>query len=190
MGSSGPLSIQQTRSPLTVRLKRLGPSPSSRLLQRRPEAFLLPQSAMARPCSSSIPCISRATGAKPQATSGNARGRTPTAHSRRRNGERYSGSGKVVTVIAGDFNTDPTDARFASEQTFALLREKFVWLGSPVIRTCDRPGERPLPDACFDGSGRWSYEISPASRFPSMESATISRSCSQSLSTERTNESS
>jgi hypothetical protein len=38
----------------------------------------------------------------------------------------YSRSAKVVTVIAGDFNTDPTDARFASEGTFVLLREKFV----------------------------------------------------------------
>ena len=39
----------------------------------------------------------------------------------------YSESGKIVTVIAGDFNTDPTDARFASEETFSLLREKFAW---------------------------------------------------------------
>jgi hypothetical protein len=39
----------------------------------------------------------------------------------------YSGSARVVTIIAGDFNTDPTDARFASEGTFALLRDKFVW---------------------------------------------------------------
>ena len=39
----------------------------------------------------------------------------------------YSGSGKAVTVIAGDFNTDPTDARFASEQTFAMFRKNFAW---------------------------------------------------------------
>ena len=32
-------------------------------------------------------------------------------------------------VIAGDFNIDPTDARFASEATFALLREKLSGLG-------------------------------------------------------------
>ena len=25
----------------------------------------------------------------------------------------YSGTANVVTIIAGDFNTDPTDARFA-----------------------------------------------------------------------------
>jgi len=40
-----------------------------------------------------------------------------------------SGSAKVVTVIAGDFNTDPTNTQFASEGTFALLREKFIWPG-------------------------------------------------------------
>ena len=39
----------------------------------------------------------------------------------------YSANARIVTVIAGDFNTDPTDARFASEGTFALLREKFAW---------------------------------------------------------------
>ena len=39
----------------------------------------------------------------------------------------YSGGAKVVTIVAGDFNTDPTDARFPSEKTFALLKEKFAW---------------------------------------------------------------
>jgi hypothetical protein len=59
----------------------------------------------------------------------------------------YSGSAKVVTVLAGDFNTDPTDARFASEGTFVLLREKFI-LGVgkyPAIGTRDKPGKWPLP---------------------------------------------
>jgi endonuclease/exonuclease/phosphatase family metal-dependent hydrolase len=35
----------------------------------------------------------------------------------------YSSSAKVITIITGDFNTDPTNARFASEGTFAVLRE-------------------------------------------------------------------
>jgi endonuclease/exonuclease/phosphatase family metal-dependent hydrolase len=39
----------------------------------------------------------------------------------------YSESANVVTIIAGDLNTDPTDARFATEKTFSLLRKKFVW---------------------------------------------------------------
>jgi endonuclease/exonuclease/phosphatase family metal-dependent hydrolase len=34
----------------------------------------------------------------------------------------YSTDAKVVTVIAGDFNTDPTDPRFAEEKTFGMLR--------------------------------------------------------------------
>jgi L-serine deaminase len=34
----------------------------------------------------------------------------------------YSGGAKVVTIVAGDFNTDPTDARFASEKTFAVVK--------------------------------------------------------------------
>jgi hypothetical protein len=65
----------------------------------------------------------------------------------------YSGSAKVVTVIAGDFNTDPTDARFASEGTFALLREKFVWSREkvPVSERVTNPAKGRYPDACFDG---------------------------------------
>jgi endonuclease/exonuclease/phosphatase family metal-dependent hydrolase len=65
----------------------------------------------------------------------------------------YSGSPKVVTVIAGDFNTDPTDARFASEETFALLREKFVWSWEtvPISERVTNPAKNRYPDACFDG---------------------------------------
>ena len=33
----------------------------------------------------------------------------------------------------GDFNTDPTDARFAFEGTFAVLREKFAWSWENVL---------------------------------------------------------
>ena len=65
----------------------------------------------------------------------------------------YSGSGKIVTVIAGDFNTDPTDARFASEETFALLKEKFVWAWEnvPLTERVTNPAKGRYPDACFDG---------------------------------------
>ena len=65
----------------------------------------------------------------------------------------YSGSAKVVTVIAGDFNTDPTDARFATEKTFALLREKFVWSWEnvPLSERVTNPAKDRYPDACFDG---------------------------------------
>ena len=65
----------------------------------------------------------------------------------------YSGSAKVVTVIAGDFNTDPTDARFSTEETFALLRDKFVWSWEkvPLSERVTNPAKGRYPDACFDG---------------------------------------
>jgi endonuclease/exonuclease/phosphatase family metal-dependent hydrolase len=65
----------------------------------------------------------------------------------------YSGSGRIVTIIAGDFNTDPTDARFASEETFALLREKFVWSWEnvPLSERVTNPAKGRYPDECFDG---------------------------------------
>ena len=65
----------------------------------------------------------------------------------------YSESGKIVTVIAGDFNTDPTDARFATEETFSLLREKFVWPWEdvPLSERVTNPAKGRYPDACFDG---------------------------------------
>ena len=65
----------------------------------------------------------------------------------------YSESAKIVTVIAGDFNTDPTDARFASEETFALLREQFVWAWDfvPLSERVTNPAKGRYPDACFDG---------------------------------------
>jgi endonuclease/exonuclease/phosphatase family metal-dependent hydrolase len=60
---------------------------------------------------------------------------------------------KVVTVIAGDFNTDPTDARFTSEGTFALLRRKFAWSWEnvPLSERVTNPAKGRYPDACFDG---------------------------------------
>jgi endonuclease/exonuclease/phosphatase family metal-dependent hydrolase len=65
----------------------------------------------------------------------------------------YSQNAKIVTVIAGDSNTDPTDARFASEGTFALLKEKFVWSWEkvPLSERVTNPAKGRYPDACFDG---------------------------------------
>ena len=65
----------------------------------------------------------------------------------------YLGSARIVTIIAGDFNTDPTDARFASEATFALLKEKFVWSWEkvPLSERVTNPAKGRYPDACFDG---------------------------------------
>jgi endonuclease/exonuclease/phosphatase family metal-dependent hydrolase len=65
----------------------------------------------------------------------------------------FSDSAKIVTIIAGDFNTDPTDARFASEETFGLLKEKFAWAWENVSLTerVTNPANGRYPDACFDG---------------------------------------
>ena len=61
MGSSDPLSIQQLAIASSQPAEELGPKLSNRLPPRRREAFRLLQSAMARPCSWSMRCISRAT---------------------------------------------------------------------------------------------------------------------------------
>ena len=65
----------------------------------------------------------------------------------------YSKDAKVVTIIVGDFNTDPTDPRFASEQTFAILREKFLWAWEdiPISERVTLPAKGRYPDASFDG---------------------------------------
>jgi hypothetical protein len=65
----------------------------------------------------------------------------------------YSGSARVVTIVAGDFDTDPTDARFVSEGTFASLREKFVcaWENILLAERVTNPAKGRYPDACFDG---------------------------------------
>ena len=65
----------------------------------------------------------------------------------------YSGGAKVVTIVAGDFNTDPTDARFPSEKTFALLKEKFAWAWEniPLSERVTNPARRHYPVASFDG---------------------------------------
>jgi endonuclease/exonuclease/phosphatase family metal-dependent hydrolase len=59
----------------------------------------------------------------------------------------YSGSANVVTIIAGDFNTDPSDARFAAERTFAILKEKFVWPWEnlPLSERVTNPAKGRLP---------------------------------------------
>src|SRR4029077_2019582 len=69
----------------------------------------------------------------------------------------YSGSAKVVTVIAGDFNTDPTDARFATQATFALLREKFVWCWEnvPLSERVTNPAKGPLATSIVRRISAW-----------------------------------
>jgi endonuclease/exonuclease/phosphatase family metal-dependent hydrolase len=79
--------------------------------------------------------------------------RQPLAHVVEMESAYARGGEKVVTVIAGDFNTDPTDARLALERTFALLKDKFIWAweGVPPPDRVTNPANGRYPDACFDG---------------------------------------
>jgi endonuclease/exonuclease/phosphatase family metal-dependent hydrolase len=66
----------------------------------------------------------------------------------------YSKGATVVTLIAGDFNTDPTEARFAFELTFTLLREggfAWAWEKIPLPERVTLPARGRYPDASFDG---------------------------------------
>lgn len=65
----------------------------------------------------------------------------------------YSAAGPVSVVVGGDFNTDPTDPRFAAEQTFATLgsRLQWAWWGIPPGKRVTIPAHEGYPDACFDG---------------------------------------
>jgi endonuclease/exonuclease/phosphatase family metal-dependent hydrolase len=66
----------------------------------------------------------------------------------------YSKGAEIATVIAGDFNTDPTDPRFVSEQTFMLLRTAgfgWAWENTPLAERVTLPAKGRYPDASFDG---------------------------------------
>lgn len=69
------------------------------------------------------------------------------------NMEEIYGSGSPV-LICGDFNTDPSEARFADEKTFKILEEAgfiWPWAGVPLEKRITLPAKGRYPDACFDG---------------------------------------
>jgi endonuclease/exonuclease/phosphatase family metal-dependent hydrolase len=60
----------------------------------------------------------------------------------------------AATIVCGDFNTDPTDARFSQERTFDIFREagfRWPWDGRPLASRVTLPASGSFPDACFDG---------------------------------------
>ena len=66
----------------------------------------------------------------------------------------YSEGADIATGIAGDFNTDPTDPRFASEQTFALFHAQgfeWSWQNALLPERVTLPAKGRYPDASFDG---------------------------------------
>ena len=59
----------------------------------------------------------------------------------------YSTEARIVTVIAGDFNTDSTDPRFATERTFEHLQEygfHWAWEAVPLNERVDGTERRAL----------------------------------------------
>ena len=66
----------------------------------------------------------------------------------------YGQRGSVAVVIAGDFNTDPTDPQFAGDNTFdVFIRAGFqwAWQNTPREKRVTHPAKGRYPDACFDG---------------------------------------
>jgi endonuclease/exonuclease/phosphatase family metal-dependent hydrolase len=60
----------------------------------------------------------------------------------------------VAVVIAGDFNTDPTDPQFAGENTFDVFARagfQWAWQNTPREKRVTHAGKGRYPDATFDG---------------------------------------
>ena len=65
----------------------------------------------------------------------------------------YGKQGPVAVVVAGDFNTDPTDPQFAGENTFDVLTQagfQWAWQNTPREKRVTHPGRGRYPDATFD----------------------------------------
>jgi len=66
----------------------------------------------------------------------------------------YGKRGPVAVVIAGDFNTDPSDPQFAGDNTFEVFRNagfQWAWQNTPLKNRVTHAGKGRYPDACFDG---------------------------------------
>jgi endonuclease/exonuclease/phosphatase family metal-dependent hydrolase len=91
----------------------------------------------------------------------------------------YSQTAKVVTIIAGDFNTDPMDARFESEGTFGFLREKFAWSWEnvPLSERVTNSAKGRYPTLMPASTDFYFAELGnfPVSQSPSKVSVTIFR---------------
>ncbi len=66
----------------------------------------------------------------------------------------YGKQGPVAVVVAGDFNTDPTDSQFSGDSTFEVFARagfKWTWQDTPKENRVTHPGSGRYPDATFDG---------------------------------------
>jgi endonuclease/exonuclease/phosphatase (EEP) superfamily protein YafD len=65
----------------------------------------------------------------------------------------YGKLGDITWIVGGDFNTDPSDARFASEKTMSMLTNngfRWSWAGMPLEQRVTVPPDKRFPAACFD----------------------------------------
>lgn len=66
----------------------------------------------------------------------------------------YGKHGAVVVIIAGDFNSDPTDPQFSDDKTFNVFTQagfQWSWQNVPREKRVTHPGNGHYPDATFDG---------------------------------------
>lgn len=65
----------------------------------------------------------------------------------------YSKLGELTWLLLGDYNTDGSDARFAKDRTFSMLKERgFKWTfeGVPLEQRVTLPPDKRFPAANFD----------------------------------------
>tara|TARA_R110002096_G_scaffold273422_6_gene467252 strand:- start:2419 stop:3273 length:855 start_codon:yes stop_codon:yes gene_type:complete len=66
---------------------------------------------------------------------------------------RKAGSGDLTIILGGDYNSDPSDPRFAAEKSTALLNDAGFRWALRDLAPKDRvtwPGNGTYPDACLD----------------------------------------
>jgi endonuclease/exonuclease/phosphatase (EEP) superfamily protein YafD len=65
----------------------------------------------------------------------------------------YGDLGDITWIVGGDFNTDPSDTRFAGEKTMSMLTDngfRWSWAGMPLEQRVTLPPDKRFPAACFD----------------------------------------
>lgn len=89
--------------------------------------------------------------------------------------EKLYGKGRpVAVVIAGDFNTDPTDPQFVRDNTFEVFTRagfQWAWAGTPREKRVTHAGKGRYPDATFDGFVTKGAKVLSTDVLPSMSAS-------------------
>jgi len=86
----------------------------------------------------------------------------------------YGKRGMTATIIAGDFNTDPTDPQFAQDKTFDEFKRagfKWVWETTPREKRVTHKGNNKYPDATFDGFLTKGTQVVSAEALPATQAS-------------------